>query len=250
MDIINELDAYILNNDNITNYLKYKLKDNLKNNLKNYVPEKKHNYINKNINNPNDLFFPLENDKLFWCYYIIKFGDLNYELLNNKNTLIEKQLKISYIENLRTNKQILKIHKFDSFSNISNNLANDKNINITSFISLCLIDKINLIFVKNKTYFELLTNDSDNIYIIYEIETKNKYNKTYGFKLSTPSNLNEIRDTLYKLDTLDKPIKAFSSYKVQDLIDIANKLAIEFKDKESGKNKSKKDLYELILQYF
>lgn len=248
MDIISELNSYILNNDNITNYLKYKFKDTL-NNFKDCIPDKKQT-IYKNKIHINGLFFPLENDKLFWCYYIIKFGDISYELLSNKNKLIEKQLKISYIENIRNNKQILKIYKFDSFSNISNNLANDNNINIKSLISLFVIDKINLIFVKNKTYFELLMNDSDNIYIIYEIEPKNKYNKTHGFKLSTTSDLNEIRDTLYKLDTLDKPIKAFSSYKVQDLIDIANKLAIEIKDKESGKNKSKKDLYELILQYF
>jgi hypothetical protein len=93
-------------------------------------------------------------------------------------------------------------------------------------------------------------NDNGPIYIIREIESNNNYVKKYGFEIADNTILDEIRTTLYRLDILNKPIKALSAYKVQDLIDIANKLAIEIINKENGKNKSKNELYESIIQYF
>ena len=62
--------------------------------------------------------------------------------------------------------------------------------------------------------------------------------------------LNNIRSTKYKLDKIDKPIKSESSYKVQDLLDICCKLAIEINNTSTGKKKTKKELYESIIQYF
>ena len=62
--------------------------------------------------------------------------------------------------------------------------------------------------------------------------------------------LENIRNTLYKLDVIDKPINSLASYKVQDLINIANKLEIEIINKENGKKITKPSIYELIVQYF
>jgi hypothetical protein len=93
-------------------------------------------------------------------------------------------------------------------------------------------------------------NDSDVIYIVHELEDQSKYYKKYGFELATVDALNNIKNTLYKLDNIAKPIKAISSYKVQDLLDMCNKLAIESINKETGKNKSKNDMYEAIIKYF
>ena len=116
-------------------------------------------------------------------------------------------------------------------------------------MTLCAIDKINVIFISNKTYYELLMNDTKNIYIIREVENQSKYNKKYGFEIGNLDLLHQIRSTLYKIETLEKPIKALSSYKLQDLIDICNKLSIEVKH-DNGKNKTKNELYELLIQYF
>ena len=110
--------------------------------------------------------------------------------------------------------------------------------------------KINVIFISRKTYYELLMNDTEPIYIIKELENESKYSKKYGFEIANENSLEQIRTTLFKLETLDKPIKALSSYKVQDLINICNKLAIEIKHIDTGKNKTKNELYESLLQYF
>jgi virulence-associated protein VapD len=93
-------------------------------------------------------------------------------------------------------------------------------------------------------------NDTNIIYIVHELPNKSKHYNNYGFEISTKEISENIKNILYKLDNIDKPIKSISAYKVEDLLNIANKLAIEVTNNLSGKHKSKKDLYELIVQYF
>jgi hypothetical protein len=235
-------ESYILNERNIQNYLKYKLNDINDNNK------------NKNNNNSNQkistFFIPREQDTLFWCYYLIKNGDIQYELLKNRNLLTTKQFKIDLISKIRDNKQIVKTYKFDTITNIESNLANDNTLSIKTFMSLCAIDNLNIIFVSKKTYYEFLNNDSNVIYIIREEIHKSGYDKKYGYEIADEKMLSEIRDQLYKIEIIDKPIKALSSYKVSELMDIANKLAIETVNNNIGKNKTKNELYESIAKYF
>jgi hypothetical protein len=242
-DVFNELQYYMLDEENMQKSLRMKISNENKITTK---PVKNKNNMKKN----NSLFIPKEQDNLFWCFYIIKNGEIKYETINNKNTLLTKQMKIDMVSDVRKNKDIIKKHKFDSVSNIENNLVNDNNINSKTFLTLCAINNINVIYISKKTYYELLINHTNTIYIVYEIESQSKYYSKYGFELSTEELLTNIRANLYKIDTIGKPIKGLSSYNVQDLIDICNKLAIETTNKDTGKNKQKKDLYESIIQYF
>ena len=244
METITDFEPYILNENNMMSYLKYKFKD--ESNIKKISEKKCENVVSKK----SSIFCPKENDSLFWCYYIILNGDTSYEMLNVKNVLVEKSHKFEYVTKIRTNKQIVKTYKFDTLTNIESNLANDEFINIKTIMSLSAIDKINIIFISKNTYYELLMNDDKPIYVIREIELQSKYKKKYGYEMADTNLLEEIRKTLYRLETLDKPIKALSSYKVQDLIDICNKLAIEVINKETGKTKTKNELYESLIQYF
>ncbi len=240
-------EPYILNDNNIKGYLKYKLNNEVRENNK-FNNDNKNNIIKQQ-----DIFIPKEQDTLFWCYYIISNGFLNYESQINRNSLLAKQLKIKYVNSIRENKQIVKTYKFDTITGIENNLVNEDNINIKTVMTLCAINNINLMYVSKNTYYELMMNDSNKIYVIKEMLSNQKYknsNKRYGFETATNDSVNEIRNTFYRIDNIDKPIKGLSSYKVQELIDIANKLAIEVKNNETGKNKSKNELYESIIQYF
>jgi len=244
-EILHNFEPYILNDTNMQSYLKYKFFDLFESKSK----AKKE--IKKIITKIPSLSIPREQDSLFWCYYIIKNGDVKYEMLQNRNILITKQLKIDLVSKIRENKPIIKTYKFDTITNLESNLANDNNISIKTFMTLCAIDNINIIFISKKTYFKLLTNDSGITYIIREIDNSQlKYNKQYGYEIATEELLNEIHSNLYEVDSLDKPIKGISAYKVSDLLNIANKLAIEVINKENGKNKTKNELYESIIQYF
>jgi hypothetical protein len=254
-DVFNELQDYILNDKNMQKSLELIIHQPNKKCVERHETKKMTTSVIANkgtdVKKP-DIFIPNLQDTLFWCFYIMKNGDTKYETMA-KNTLVAKQLKIELVNTIRKNKDIIKMYKFDSITNTESNLANDDLLNITTFFSLCAIENINAIFIKKNTYFELLMNDSDVIYIIREMspaKTSSNYHVKYGFEMGTKEIVDNIRGDLYKIDKLGKPIKAISAYTISDLITICNKLAIETTNKDTGKNKLKNELYESIIQHF
>ena len=55
------------------------------------------NNIKNNKNGNKTFYFPNQQDSLFWCYYIITNGDTKYEMLQHKNFLLAKQIKIELV---------------------------------------------------------------------------------------------------------------------------------------------------------
>jgi len=255
--VFDELQDYILNKPNIEkiNLLKTELITTLKNNTNNTNNTNSNTKITITKNNSDiggkkfdiskTFFYPKEKDSLFWCFYIMKNELLHYQMLNNRNIVFEKTQKIEYIEKIRKEKHIIKNYKFASICNIESNLVNDMNIDTFSFLTLCVIENINVIFIQRKTYYELRMNDNNDVFVI-----KKNENDKYGVELiqKTDSAYENYKNDYYKIENLDKPIKSITYYKVDDLISICAKLSIESIHKETGKQKSKKDLYESIIQ--
>lgn len=237
-DVVRQLQDYMLTNDRIAEIVK--------------STEDKQAKKSEDKPKTNTTFFiPKQKDSLLWCYYIIVNGDMAYELLN-KNFIVEKQIKIDLVYLIRKNKDILKTYKYDTIVNIESNLANDNLMNIKTFLSLCVISNLNIIYISKKTYFESFTNDTDNVFVVSEISTtkgEKTQHKIYGFKMVDKTEGDKIKSTLYQLEKIDKPIKSMASYKVDDLTIMCEKLAIETVN-NTGKKKTKKDLYESIIQYF
>ena len=182
---------------------------------------------------------------LFWCFYVMKNGDFSYEILNNRNFILEKKIKFEYIDKIRNEKQLIKSYKISTLTHIENELANESKIDISTFLSLCIIENINVIYVHKKTYYELLMNDTNILYIIYSLD-----NYKFGVKLDINNDSEKIKNTLYKIENIDKPIKSITYYKISDLITICNKLSITTLNESTNKNKNKKELYESLIQYF
>jgi len=254
-------EPYILNETNMNNYLKYKITTPIKTasiSKENENEKEKNSYKYYGQNEP--IYFPKEQDSLYWCFYIMKNGMEQYEMLQNRNIIITKQHKIDNVIKLREkeHKPFLKHYKLDSIVNIENNLVNDDCINIKTFFSLCLIHKLNVIFVYKKTYFELMQSFSKGVFIVREKSFNNnnnnnnnnsKYVKKYGFEKATDIVLSDIRDNYYGIENLSKPLKSESFYKVDDLRQIAIKLNIDTLNHEKQKQKTKNELYESIMQY-
>ena len=236
--VFNNLQDYMLDETNIKRTLEMKTHSELSS------FKSKNENICKEQKPKNTIFIPKEKDSLFWCFYIMKNGDAKYEMIEHKNILTEKKHKIEYVEKIRKEKQIVKTYKFATLTHIENNLANENQLDIKTFLTLCAIENLNVLFVKNKTYFELLMNDSNELYIVYLLQ-----NNKYGYEIND-INAQQIKTTLYKLDNIDKPIKSITGYKLLELVEICEKLAIDIVNKETNKNKCKKDLYESIIQYF
>lgn len=236
----------------IKNLQDYMLNENIMNKAtEDMLQQNKKNNFNKNQQKstviPNETFLPKEVDSLFWCFYIMKNSFTNYDMLNVKNIVVEKKIKIDYIEKIRQQKILLKTYKFSTLTDIENKLANEDKIDISTFLTLCLIENLNIIITFKKSYYELLTNDSNNIFILTEFE-----NKVYGINtnINCSDKIQNIKASMYKIENINKPIKSISVYKVDELIEICNKLSIDVINKTTNKNKNKKELYESIIQYF
>jgi len=247
MNIIDELQDFMFNEENIKSYIEKRNECKLQKEAAEKIVVEK--VVEKKVKPVPTMYFPNQQDSLYWCYYIIANGDAKYEMLQNKNFLLAKQMKIELVDKIRKNKDIIKMYKFDTLTGIESNLANDNAINSKTFCSICAIDNINIIYISKNTYFELFMNDTNDVYIVKEVPAQSKYTFKYGFELVNKESANTITNTLYKIENINKPIKAESAYKVQDLIDICSKLGIEI-NTETGKKKTKKELYESIIQYF
>jgi hypothetical protein len=183
-----------------------------------------------------------ETDQLFWYFYIALEGYDEYKLVSNKFTL-EKELKITNIEKMRSNNSILKQQKL-KISEYETTLLNSKKIDIPTLCGLAAYNELNIIFIKNKVYYHFNFGNIDNTIIIYH-EGKN-----YSCEINPTKELIEtVHNNYYHVENPNKPIKGISTYKVNEIVEICNKLGIKTQ-LESGKSKSKKQLYTEIQTYF
>ena len=258
---INNLDIYMLNSIKNNNETNDNLSDNLNDNKK--INENKINipkssiYINYNklkskYNEKTFLSKKLNlNDKLFWCFYKLykNINDNDLEYINTFTT--EKEFKVSVIEKIKNNKDLLKKHKIQK-NFVESEITNDKIISLYSFKTLCILYNINIIVIKdNNTYTRFtnynLENSIDNLdnYNVIKLIYKNSSSINNNFELVNNIDKTEVINALnnfYYVKNLDKPLKSLSSYKLDEIIEIANKLCINIY-KEFGKTKTKTELY-------
>ena len=213
------------------------------------LSKQKMNENKKSFSTPNtksNMFFPREKDSLFWCFFIMKFGDEKYEL-SPKHIVEEKKIKIEYVEKIRENKPLLKQYKFASLTHIENQLVNEFKIDIYTFFSLCALENLNVTYIHKKSFYELIMNDEETAHVIHRsIGTPIRYAlQTIDF-----SQIEQCKTSLFKMENIDKPIKSVSSYKLAELQDFCQKLGIAIINTETSKKKNKNELYESIIQYF
>ena len=188
----------------------------------------------KNITNIVDIFFPKQRDQVFWCFYIILNDITNYEMVHNYFTM-EKETKYKWIEEFRLKKELFKPIKV-SRNAVEDELANAKTITMASIKALCHLKDVNVFYIDDKKYYEMLTNDEKPIYVIEKIDGK------YGLKQNiSKEKVEYYRSHYWKLENLDKPLKAVSSYKSDELKDICKRLHIDAHDM------TKPQMYEKIL---
>jgi hypothetical protein len=197
------------------------------------------------------MYRPKQKDSLFWCFYIFKYGFSNYEMeINNQYFVVEKNEKFKYIELLRKNKDLLKLHKIKPLTQLEDDLANKDKISPKTFFALCILENINVLLVDKRKVYELSINDSPTINIVH------RNNETYNHSIEldvTEDICNKYRETYYKLTNFDTTLKGIGSYKLQELIDLCQKLNInieEYKDKTLKQKMTKKDIYELLVMNY
>jgi hypothetical protein len=143
-------------------------------------------------------------DYLFYEIYR-KINNLDYTSFNTYN---EKQVKTKMAEEINK----LKIKKKDF---IMDNLMYDFNIHLITLNAICVYYKINLIFVKDQIYIKMFHNEDSPILVMDD---------NFKFVDYTES----IYDTHYEIINLEKPMNCMSYYKLDDLVQIAIKLHLNY----------------------
>ena len=256
--VLENLQDYMLTNKNIVSALRFQSdlsKENKEDNSKKNIIKKPLIKANKE----SYIFYPKEKDMLFWIIYIMKNGMDSYETLENKNIVNEKRMKIEYVELLRKKKSSIKSHKIAPLNYIENYLVNEEKIDLKTFLALCIIEELDIIYSHKKTYYEFskfveddepdIENKNNKINVVVRLDESGDIK--YGYYVNvTNTKITEYRDKYYKMENIDKPIKVFSAYKLEDLIELCKKLAIDTMNPITNKKKTKKELYESIVQYF
>ena len=180
--------------------------------------------------------------------------------INNNNSLkTEKDFKLKFIDKLRTNKSLLKQNSL-RLINLEGEFSSDNKISLDGFNALCLLYNLPFILAKdNNTYYrfnfslldiEDLLSDN-NVKDINIIWLKNgKYSLEQDV---TVEMIDNIIKNYYYIKNYNKPLMSISSYKLENLIDIATQLNVDvYKDKDKDKDKikfkKKQELYETIYK--
>lgn len=197
-------------------------------------------------------------DKLFWIFYKIinNFNDTDLEHINSFK--IMKEFKINSVEKFKNQKNILKDFKIQK-SAVEDDLTNNEKISFKTFHALCVLYLVNVILIRdNNTYCVLCTNNDEKVinlqnYKLLKITNVKMSSQFNDFDIelvnnsTTEEELQKILKSYYAIENLEKPLKAFSNYKLDDLVSLAEKLNINIYD-EHTKKKKKQELYENILQ--
>ena len=196
-------------------------------------------------------------DKLFWIFYKIinNLNDVDLEHINSFK--IMKEFKINSVEKLKNQKNILKDYKIQK-SAVEDDLTNNEKISFKTFHALCVLYLVNVILIRdNNTYCIICTNNDEKVinlqnYKLLKITNVKMSSQFNNFDIelvnsTTEEELQKILKSYYAIENLEKPLKAFSSYKLDDLVSLAEKLNINVYD-EHTKKKKKQELYENILQ--
>ena len=220
-NILNDLKDYMLDNKNILQFTKHKI-DSHNNQIKQPVKcnfETKGqgikgnqivpNYKQKPIQLNRELHYkPRQKDSLFWCFYILKNGISKYEMeIGNQHFVVEKQEKFKYIDMIRKNKDVIKMHKIKPLSFLEDDLANSEIISIKTFFALCVLEKINIMLIDKRKIYETIMTDDVKIHIVH----RNSVTHEHYIELDATSEAIQVyRDTYYIMSNFDSEVKSMS----------------------------------------
>lgn len=228
-EYIDNLQSYMLTCKNISTFTRYI--DEVKPLPK--VKEYKNDKVSQSV------FIPYQNDKLFWIYYFIRYGYVEYNMVGSKSYSTEMDHKVLLVDKIKKSKAVLKDYKLKRIDEVSSSLLSMPEINFKTFEILCILYKFNFIFIKENMYHKVISDDAENIYIIHMV------NGLYGCERIHTNELENYEKNRYHVEYYEKPIASVGSFKSDELVDIANQLDISLTD-DNNKKLKKNELYNYI----
>jgi hypothetical protein len=189
-------------------------------------------------------FYPSQKDQLYWCFFIMKNGFTAYEYPDVSSFVNEKTEKIKCVTMLRENKQQLKGKKIKNIKeHVENELVNCSTITMKTFIALCIVANINVLYIQKRKCFEMIFDEESPIHVVHDM-----LNGKYCYESeASKEQIEHYRKTMFKWESIEKPLKAVGSYTSDELIELSKQLGLETMKSGENKKKTKNELYEQIV---
>ena len=193
--------------------------------------------------NDDNAFRPAVNqDPMFWCLYVMMHGAFKYEQLANRFTA-EQDGKRDQVLWLRG--QIKALKQTTGIKITASTIEGDimsPRISLHAFQVLVCLNSLNAVYVnpQNRVYAEFIS-DAVADKPVYLIQRKDEKSRRVSMTQATEAQLTSLRETHYRVENLQKPIKSISSYTVADLIEMCHRLKIQLKPKMK-----KQEMYDVI----
>lgn len=213
-----------------------------------------HNIDSKKKRDP--IFYPRCEDSLFWTIFIAFHGMKEFEYIGKKYANRELEEKQKIMEHFKKNPSSMKQMNFKVtnvlLQEILSDLMTNKKTSLATFLAFVSYYKKRVFIVRKNTYlmynfensgFQVsspekdISEDMDFVILHYNPETK-----SYGIDTEiTQEKVANIIDTKCLLSGFLKPLKGVSTYKVEELEEMGNKMGLTWYPKIK-----KNELFELI----
>lgn len=245
--VLNKLQDYMLTGKVLARTF-YQQGSSSQNKTKNEETKLELKIFQKKDTEVNNFFYPKEKDGLFWCFFIIQNGFEKYEYPDTTSFVNEKTTKFKLIEHMRHNKQQLKSKKIKNIKeDVEDELANKQTIGMKTFIALCISHNINIMYIHKRKCFEIIFDEESPVYVVHCINNADCSAYKYCYQQNvTKEQLEIYRTEYFNWESFDKPLKAMSSYKLDELTELAKRLGLSENGCDLSK-KTKKDLYEMLV---
>jgi len=199
----------------------------------------------KTPQNEDNAFRPAVNqDPLFWCFYVMQNGAFKYEQIANRFTA-EQDGKRDQVLRLRDQIKALKQTTGIKItaSTIEGEIMSPR-ISLHAFQVLVRLNSLNAVFVnpQNRVYAEFISDAVSNK-PVYLMQRTNEKSRRVSMTQATEAQLTSLRETHYRVENLQKPIKSVSAYTATELTEMCHQLKIKLKHKMK-----KQELYDSIVK--
>lgn len=196
-------------------------------------------------------FEPKQKDTLFWCIFAAVYGESEYLMIGSKYANRELEEKSKMISEFKKSSSELRSmnHKMTLGSiqeMMSEYMTNQIETTFLGLIGFSAYYKIKIVLVDDvkKTHINIVPPSYMKTCILYKNNTIKGFAKYRLFMDDIEKRIEDITNNSFCLEGYSKPLRAISSYKRQEIDDIAKRFGLLLDTKAK-----KEDLYNKIAEY-
>ena len=179
-------------------------------------------------------------NSLFWTFYALIKNEHEVSMQETHKFKMKNDFALKFVEELKSNKPFIKQNKL-KFHDIESSILYDKDISLMTLKALILFNKMNVIYIWNNKYYIFESNDDDAFQLIERQREKYSFDRN----MQKQDILQGKAKNKFMMEDVRTQLKSMSSYKLEELQNIASMLGIPLENSHK-KKKTKQLLYEEI----